>query len=65
MLKGRKSHTTSVVSGDASSAASSPNRTSYRPEVDGLRALAVIPVVLYHAGFPAFVADLWTSMCSL
>ncbi|WP_227368670.1 acyltransferase family protein [Halomonas sp. M20] len=24
---------------------------SYRPEVDGLRALAVIPVILFHAGF--------------
>jgi len=26
----------------------------YRPEIDGLRALAVLPVVLFHAGFEAF-----------
>lgn len=26
----------------------------YRPEVDGLRAVAVIPVILFHAGFPGF-----------
>jgi peptidoglycan/LPS O-acetylase OafA/YrhL len=26
----------------------------YRPEVDGLRALAVLPVILFHAGFNAF-----------
>jgi len=26
----------------------------YRPEVDGLRAVAVIPVVLFHAGFNGF-----------
>lgn len=26
----------------------------YRPEVDGLRALAVLPVILFHAGFDAF-----------
>ena len=26
----------------------------YRPEIDGLRALAVIPVVLCHAGLEAF-----------
>src|SRR5436190_12165568 len=27
---------------------------SYRPEVDGLRAVAVLPVMLFHAGFAAF-----------
>lgn len=26
----------------------------YRPEVDGLRAVAVIPVILFHAGFSTF-----------
>ncbi|HKK23720.1 MAG TPA: acyltransferase family protein, partial [Pseudohaliea sp.] len=25
---------------------------AYRPELDGLRALAVLPIVLFHAGFP-------------
>ena len=26
----------------------------YRREIDGLRALAVIPVILFHAGFESF-----------
>ena len=26
----------------------------YRPEIDGLRALAVVPVILFHAGFEIF-----------
>ncbi len=27
---------------------------TYRPEIDGLRALAVIPVIFYHASYPFF-----------
>ena len=26
----------------------------YRPEIDGLRAIAVIPIILFHAGFETF-----------
>ena len=26
----------------------------YRPEIDGLRALAVLPVIFFHAGFQLF-----------
>lgn len=29
---------------------------TYRPEIDGVRALAVVPVVLFHAGFRGFEA---------
>lgn len=29
-------------------------KIKYRPEIDGLRAVAVVPVVLFHAGLPGF-----------
>ena len=27
---------------------------AYRPEIDGLRAIAILPVVFFHAGFTLF-----------
>ncbi len=30
------------------------NFLAYRPEVDGLRTVAVLPVILFHGGFPLF-----------
>lgn len=39
---------------DLASAQAFKNATAYRPEIDGLRAVAVTVVVLFHAGLPGF-----------
>lgn len=31
-----------------------PHALTYRPEIDGLRTLAVMPVILFHAGVQIF-----------
>lgn len=38
----------------SATAAAAEVRTGWRREVDGLRAVAVLPVILFHAGVPAF-----------
>src|SRR5271154_6892968 len=45
---------TAAVARAAPRATSSGRTLAYRPEIDGLRALAVIPVVLFHVGFTSF-----------
>ena len=33
-------------------------KISYRPETDGLRAIAILSVFFYHANFELFIFDL-------
>lgn len=34
--------------------ATAVNKHEYRPEIDGLRAIAIVPVVLFHTGLAGF-----------
>ena len=38
---------------------------AYRPEIDGLRALAVLPVILFHGGFAGFGGGLYSRTCAM
>ena len=44
---------------------SAPNKIAYRPDIDGLRAIAVLGVVLFHAGlgFPGGYAGVDVFYC--
>lgn len=45
------------MTNDAAAAGTVPHQhvgRDHRPEIDGLRAVAVVPVILFHAGFSAF-----------
>jgi peptidoglycan/LPS O-acetylase OafA/YrhL len=40
-------------------------RSHYRKELDGLRALAILPVILFHAGFIRLATTVMVSKRSL